>query len=572
MEKLRVLELYSGIGGMHFALKECGIPHEVVAAADINNVANDIYKFNFKGTKLLQRTIESLSLKELNKLQMDMITMSPPCQPFTRVGLQKDAGDQRTKSFFHVLDLLPKLDKQPKYILLENVKGFDTSATREVLLETLNEAGYHMQEFLVTPLQFGVPNSRLRYYLLAKRKELAFSFPMSDEIITDLPACAEQFLHQKVKDSDIEDVPDDGRWDLSAFCTCMDQSSSGEICAKCMKLRYVSKKRKTEMDNETEKSRLAAKEEEENDVGPRNLSKDSPNDQSSAKKVDSDSSSPTRNESSSLTKESCADDRINSLHPTKKTDAGDSIDDSCSSVNKSHDLNFQCSRNENDSNSHHGHVSNSDCGSSLSPNNSEELTGAQGGQSHTKMDVGVQSNQSNCAELAQTEGAQKVRTLTPSEIAYVKYRSICRPVSDYLETQPEEYFKDYLVPEKFFKRFWVMDIVKPHARNSCCFTKRYAHHLEGSGSIIQMDLDNSVDLRAYKIERQYNETVAEGVRSMKLRYFTPREISNIMCFPPWFDFPEQFNLIQKYRVLGNSLNVHVVAVLMRLLMLGDDES
>ena len=40
--------------------------------------------------------------------------------------------------------------------------------------------------------------------------------------------------------------------------------------------------------------------------------------------------------------------------------------------------------------------------------------------------------------------------------------------------------------------------------------------------------------RAYKIERQYNETVAEGVRSMKLRYFTPREISNIMCFPSWF--------------------------------------
>ena len=53
-------------------------------------------------------SFQSVGLSELDRLRPDMITMSPPCQPFTRVGLQKDKHDQRTKSFFHILDLLPQ--------------------------------------------------------------------------------------------------------------------------------------------------------------------------------------------------------------------------------------------------------------------------------------------------------------------------------------------------------------------------------------------------------------------------------------------------------------------------------
>ena len=53
---------------------------------------------------------------------------------------------------------------------------------------------------------------------------------------------------------------------------------------------------------------------------------------------------------------------------------------------------------------------------------------------------------------------------------YERYASVCRTLSDYLEEGGE----NFLVPEKFFKRFWVMDIVKPCATNSCCFTKRYS--------------------------------------------------------------------------------------------------
>ncbi|KAM0912950.1 hypothetical protein ACQ4PT_012478 [Festuca glaucescens] len=43
----RVLEFYSGIGGMRYSLASSGVRVEVVEAFDINDVANDVYERNF---------------------------------------------------------------------------------------------------------------------------------------------------------------------------------------------------------------------------------------------------------------------------------------------------------------------------------------------------------------------------------------------------------------------------------------------------------------------------------------------------------------------------------------------
>uniref|UniRef100_A0A5F9CDL2 tRNA aspartic acid methyltransferase 1 n=1 Tax=Oryctolagus cuniculus TaxID=9986 RepID=A0A5F9CDL2_RABIT len=69
MEPLRVLELYSGIGGMHHALKESCVPAQVVAAIDVNTVANEVYEYNFPHTLLLAKTIEVLM--EFPKIQSE---------------------------------------------------------------------------------------------------------------------------------------------------------------------------------------------------------------------------------------------------------------------------------------------------------------------------------------------------------------------------------------------------------------------------------------------------------------------------------------------------------------------
>lgn len=126
----------------------------------------------------MNRNIQSINAEELEKLNVDAILMSPPCQPFTRLGLKKDALDSRTCSLLHILSLIPNL-KSLKYILLENVKGFEISETRDNLIHCMESCGYVYRELILSPCQFGIPNSRLRYYLLAKRNNLKFCFQQS---------------------------------------------------------------------------------------------------------------------------------------------------------------------------------------------------------------------------------------------------------------------------------------------------------------------------------------------------------------------------------------------------------
>ncbi|GAB1285977.1 tRNA (cytosine(38)-C(5))-methyltransferase [Apodemus speciosus] len=172
---------------MHHALRESCIPAHVVAAIDVNTVANEVYKHNFPHTHLLAKTIEGISLEEFDKLSFNMILMSPPCQPFTRIGLQGDKTDPRTNSFLYILDILPRLQKLPKYILLENVKGFEVSSTRELLIQTIEACGFQYQEFLLSPSSLGIPNSRLRYFLLAKLQSEPFPFQAPGQILMEFP-------------------------------------------------------------------------------------------------------------------------------------------------------------------------------------------------------------------------------------------------------------------------------------------------------------------------------------------------------------------------------------------------
>ncbi|XP_018570084.1 tRNA (cytosine(38)-C(5))-methyltransferase [Anoplophora glabripennis] len=177
---MNVLELYSGIGGMHLSLNDSGIKGKIIASIEINNIANDVYKHNFPDTKLLNLNIEGISSDRINNMDVDTILMSPPCQPFTRNGLQNDMKDPRTASFLHILKILPNLKNITK-ILIENVKGFEKSDTRNILIETLKRSKFSYQEFILSPHQVGIPNSRHRYYCVAKKHQELLSFQV-DEI------------------------------------------------------------------------------------------------------------------------------------------------------------------------------------------------------------------------------------------------------------------------------------------------------------------------------------------------------------------------------------------------------
>uniref|UniRef100_A0A182PNN0 tRNA (cytosine(38)-C(5))-methyltransferase n=1 Tax=Anopheles epiroticus TaxID=199890 RepID=A0A182PNN0_9DIPT len=181
-EPFRVLELFSGIGGMRMALEQAGKDFEIISAIDVNPIANEVYKHNFGDNTVRNGNILSLTAQKIEKLNVDTILMSPPCQPFTRNGKFNDINDRRTDPFRHICDLLDKIPSV-NFILMENVKGFENSQACEMFKMRLKEAGFHYQQYILSPHQFGVPNTRHRYYCVAKRNEIEFK-SKSDEIVT----------------------------------------------------------------------------------------------------------------------------------------------------------------------------------------------------------------------------------------------------------------------------------------------------------------------------------------------------------------------------------------------------
>ncbi|POI26986.1 hypothetical protein CIB84_009264, partial [Bambusicola thoracicus] len=94
-----------------------------------------------------------------------------------------------------------QLQKCPKYLLLENVKGFESSSARNELLRTLETCGFKYQEFLLSPTCLGIPNSRLRYFLIAKLHHEPFFFHVPGQILTRFP---DQNLEELSKDKVVD--------------------------------------------------------------------------------------------------------------------------------------------------------------------------------------------------------------------------------------------------------------------------------------------------------------------------------------------------------------------------------
>ncbi|XP_073114909.1 tRNA (cytosine(38)-C(5))-methyltransferase 2 [Elaeis guineensis] len=175
-EPLRILEFYSGIGGMRYSLMRAGSRGEVVEAFDINDKANDVYEHNF-GHRPFQGNIQTLTAIDLDKYGAHAWLLSPPCQPYTRQGLQKGSADVRAFSFIKILELIRHMLHPPLMLFMENVVGFETSNTHKQMIEVLKRVGFVTQEYILSPLQFKVPYSRPRYFCLAKRKPLSFQHP-----------------------------------------------------------------------------------------------------------------------------------------------------------------------------------------------------------------------------------------------------------------------------------------------------------------------------------------------------------------------------------------------------------
>lgn len=166
---LKFIDLFSGIGGFHLALKSLGAT--CVLACDIDEKCRDMYKKNFG----IEPKVDITKLDPSEIPDFDILCGGFPCQAFSHAGKQGGLDDTRGTLFQDVCRILRA--KKPKYFLLENVKnlkGHDSGKTWTTIHKCLVESGYSTYDspIVLSPHQIGVPQHRERVFILGIRNDL----------------------------------------------------------------------------------------------------------------------------------------------------------------------------------------------------------------------------------------------------------------------------------------------------------------------------------------------------------------------------------------------------------------
>lgn len=174
-----VVEICAGAGGQSLGLERAGFEHKLAVELDEN--AAKTLKHNRGNWDVRIGDVADLAVWDPAEFaEVDLLAGGVPCPPFSIAGQQVGATDERDLFAWAVETATAKI--RPRALLLENVRGLSASrfsAYRQHVLDTLHEAGYIAEWKLLHASEFGVPQLRPRFVLVALQEEYApyFDWP-----------------------------------------------------------------------------------------------------------------------------------------------------------------------------------------------------------------------------------------------------------------------------------------------------------------------------------------------------------------------------------------------------------
>lgn len=194
--KLRVFEGFAGYGGGSFGLKRLKeqipeIEYEVIGYSEFDKYASALYDANHKDKNGGQiKNWGDITKIDPNELpDFDMFMGGFPCQPFSSAGMQMGTEDPygRGAMLGHIIRICKV--KKPKYMFLENVKGFTHGKFQPIhdqLVKDLKKMGYGKEPLAKAVLNskdYGIPQNRERLWMFARLGGLPNGFNMIPEKI-----------------------------------------------------------------------------------------------------------------------------------------------------------------------------------------------------------------------------------------------------------------------------------------------------------------------------------------------------------------------------------------------------
>ncbi len=194
-EKLRVLDIFSGCGGLSLGFQKAG--SEIIGNIELDPDAALTHALNFhkdhpnfsefSKPRDIQKITPQNLFKELGYTEnpqelVDVIVGGPPCQAFTRIGRAKlretfnDSKaflkDQRSQLYKSYLEYVKEL--KPLAVLMENVPdmlNYGGINIADLACNDLNSFGYNCNYTILNTAHFGLPQMRERVFIIAIHKE-----------------------------------------------------------------------------------------------------------------------------------------------------------------------------------------------------------------------------------------------------------------------------------------------------------------------------------------------------------------------------------------------------------------
>jgi len=166
VHQYRVVEICAGAGGQSLGLEVAGFEHELAVELDPNAV--NTLRHNRPHWKVAEGDVANPCVWDPGQYEgIDLLAGGVPCPPFTIAGKQLGATDERDL-FAWAIELCATV--QPRALLLENVRGLSLprfSAYRQHVLDRLAQLGYAADWRLLHASDYGVPQLRPRFVLIA---------------------------------------------------------------------------------------------------------------------------------------------------------------------------------------------------------------------------------------------------------------------------------------------------------------------------------------------------------------------------------------------------------------------
>lgn len=167
-----LVDLFCGAGGFSLGAHQAG--YQVAAAFDNDAILTSSYSSNFPSTKLVLGDLSTASgdaIRAIAQQPIEGIFGGPPCQGFSDIG-RREASDPRRQLLGHFFRLVNEV--QPKFFVMENVKGLAYAEAREVLDQAIAVVSdrYHICGPVIwNAADFGAATSRKRLFVIGIHKD-----------------------------------------------------------------------------------------------------------------------------------------------------------------------------------------------------------------------------------------------------------------------------------------------------------------------------------------------------------------------------------------------------------------